>query len=152
MTVLELQKELCEKMKEIFENISIWDKGEMKVFEHDVPKGTDFEYEDEKYSPYCIVRIVGGEIKQADLPEIVTVDIYITIEDKNGNGHRELITAVTRIRDELERDGGIAGKFRLDHSLEWALDDGDYPYLHAALRTRWQMIRMPYGARISKYL
>lgn len=151
MTELELQRMLCKKMKDIFDRISIWKKGEMKIFEHDIPDSTEFEGEEEKYSPHCIVRLVGGEIRKAGEPELVTADIYITTENRDGKGHREIITAVTRIRDELEQDAGIAGKFRMTHPLEWALDS-DSQYLYASVRTRWQIAGTPFGAGVSRYL
>lgn len=154
MTELRLQAAICEELKRIFSKISLWDKEEMKIFEFDVPKTTEFEDEESKYLPYCIVRIVGGEIAGADEPEIVTADVYITIKDdsEDRSGHKRIIEAITRIRDSFEKNAGISGEFRLLHPLEWAMDDNEmFPYIHAALRTRWQVIRIPYGAA-SKYL
>lgn len=158
MTELDLQKEIKKiLLDEVFKDMLIFENKEMKVFEYDLPLSSDFDDDDndnEPFFPCCIVRTRGGEIKNANDPQLTTVEIIVAVKDasKDMSGHRDLIITINRIRDYFLANGGIRNKFRLMRPIKWGInEDNTIPYFVGNIITQWQIATQSF-VDLEKYL
>lgn len=146
MTEIDLQKEIKTMLlDEVFKDMLIFENQKMKVFEYDFPLlynfDTDSEEIDYQIFPCCIIRIRGGEIKNANDPQLTTLEIVVIVPDEaeDMSGHQNLLIAINRIRDYFLANGGIRGKFRLVYPIKWGTnEDNKTPYFVGNIITVWQ--------------
>lgn len=118
-----------------------------KVFKHDIPLSSDYEYEgdteetaEEKYFPCCIVRMANMKISDASKPQESTVEIVTVIKDwaEDMSGYETLIIVLERIRDYFIGHAGISEKYRLNYPVEIAINkETTTPYYMGSVILRW---------------
>lgn len=148
MTEIDLQLDIQKVLTdEIFPKLTIFQPGEMQVFLQDIPLSTDFEDEDDKYFPCCIVRLRGGKINTASEPQITTIEIIVCIKDWSDDmtGYQSLMVTLQRIRDYFSAAAGIREKHRLVYPIEFNInEEAATPYFIGNVVTKWQTDVMEY--------
>lgn len=148
MTELDLQREIKNVLEtEIIPYISIFEPGELKVFLQDIPLSVDYEDEDDKYFPCCIVKFTSGEIKNPSEPQYTTIEIIAAVKDwsEDMTGYQSLLIILQRIRDHFMNNIGICGKFRLCYPLKLNInDETSMPYFLGNIVSVWETDYMQY--------
>ncbi|MDD4599624.1 hypothetical protein SDC9_04142 [bioreactor metagenome] len=103
----------------------------------DEPKpGRPPEDETEKAVPFVIARFLTGEDSQQT--GTATIRIIATTYSKHGQGWRDPLEVLERIRQELLRNRTLGKKFRLELPIKTEMpEDQPWPYWVAWMTTTW---------------
>lgn len=141
MTEIDLQNAVKAAIEdEILPKLTLFNEKPVRVFLHDLPISTEYEDEDDKYFPCCIVKLINGEIKTASDAQLTTIEIVIAIKDASEDmtGYQSLMILIQRIRDYFLRNAGIKGKFRLAYPVQWNIsDEYSAPFFLGNVVTTW---------------
>ena len=91
MTAAELQRDLVEEMKKLFQEITTENtSGEtvtgLNVYEQNLPVVTDDEEDESQFFPYALVKLETGKTADDDSPWVVATEIHFGICDDSGCG------------------------------------------------------------------
>lgn len=107
----------------------------MSVFAQNIPIPAS---EDEEYDPvpYIIVRInSGNDANVSDSKYIIQTVVIMGIweNDKNAQGHRELLNIINLVYERFMKNPCLDGKYVYDGGFSWNIQDDDYyPYYFGA--------------------
>ncbi|MFW6680669.1 hypothetical protein ACOAOT_23890 [Lacrimispora sp. AGF001] len=121
------------------------------VFKNDDQLSTDFssfEYENGQIDdqilkcPWCIVKIINGEIPGINEAQLLNVAICFGIfnDDVKNQGHREMLNLFQRVYSRFAVDPLLDKQYTCTGEFEWALQDEDtHPYFFGAISTKFKM-------------
>lgn len=149
MVAIELQKALAKEIKEItngmlFKNIT-GKEVNLHVFPQVLPKrevsrGEERQKGIKEPFPYCIVRVLEGEIESLDVPQTVKILLLFGVfeEEKQGQGHEEILNLIQRVQERFYKNPILANTFVMKNHMEWSLQEEDtYPYYYGGVLTTW---------------
>ena len=94
------------------------------------------EEEDENPVPYIIVRLnTGTDDNVFDSKYILKVVVIMGIweDDRNAQGHRELLNIINLIYERFKKNPCLDGKYVYEGGFKWDIqEDGYYPYYFGA--------------------
>jgi hypothetical protein len=94
----------------------------------------------EKAVPFVIARFVAGEDSQQ--AGTATVRIIATTYSKHGQGWRDPLTVLERIRQEILTQRPLANQFDLQLPIRWEMpEEQPWPYWIAWMTTIWAIGR-----------
>ena len=152
-TELDLQQSIKDVLEnEIVSHLSVFKQGEMKVYLQDIPIDTQYEEDDEKYFPCCIVKLRGGKIEDASDPQTTTIEVVVIIKswETDMSGYKNLMLVLNRIRDYFLAHMGIEGRYRLappsnTNPVKWVVnEEAAIPYFVGSITTKWITAVMNY--------
>ena len=117
----------------------------LNTFVHSLPikQGSDEEPADADLpEPYIVSEITGGKRAAEDDPHVASVAVVICVCDDSTarQGHKDALAIIHRILERFEKNPCLAGKFVLQHPLEWSLSDEDtYPYYYGGLLMNFEV-------------
>ena len=124
---------------------SIGHRVPLNSFVHSLPikQGDDEEPKDADLpEPYIVSEITGGKRATPDDPHVVSVAVVICVCDDNTarQGHKDALDIIHHIIARFEKNPVLAGKFVLQHPLDWSLSDEDtYPYYYGGLLMNFEV-------------
>ena len=147
MTILNLQDALAEDIGRILKGIGTKNVfGEcvdgVNVYKQDLPIVQLDEEDETKFFPYAIVRLYDGRTEDDDSPWIVTADIHLGVfdSDEDNQGHQHVAIMIQRLANRFAAEPLLAGKYRAQQDMEWALQDGEtHPYFLGGIRIRFSV-------------
>ncbi len=105
------------------------------VYAQNIPVPLSVE-EDENPVPYIIVRLnTGTDDNVFDSKYILKVVVIMGIweDDRNAQGHRELLNIINLIYERFKKNPCLDGKYVYDGGFKWDIqEDGYYPYYFGA--------------------
>lgn len=109
----------------------------MTVYPQNIPVPLSVE-EDENPVPYIIVRLnTGTDANVHDSKYIMQVVVIMGIweDDRNAQGHRELLNIINLVYERFKKNPCLDGKYVYDGEFEWDIqEDGYYPYYFGAFK------------------
>lgn len=150
MTHYDLMKDLIKDIEEILKDVQTKKvSGEMvsgvKGYEQSLPIITEDEEDESQLFPYFIVRMTEGSTDDDGNPWTDTTNILLGIydDDKEANGHRNIMTMIQRITDKFAKDPLLNNKFRAAEKMDWALQDEDtYPFYFGGIEMKFSVPKM----------
>lgn len=149
-TLSDLEECLAAEFEKIFAGRtftnSIGNKVPIKSFVHSLPikNGYDEEPKNEDLpEPYIVSEIEGGKRAAPDDPHVVSMAVVICVCDDNTarQGHKDTLDIIQHIVERFEKNPCLAGKFVLQHPLDWSLSDEDtYPYYYGGLIMNFEVV------------
>lgn len=128
MTAAELQRDLVEEMKKLFQGITTENtSGEtvtgLNVYEQNLPVVTDDEEDESQFFPYALVKLETGKTADDDSPWVVATEIHFGICDhsKKNIGHRHIMNMIQDVVDRFAAEPLLNKKFRAEQDIEWAI-------------------------------
>ena len=75
--------------------------------------------------PYIIVRIVDGEIENADSAQAVNINLLIGVyePDYDKQGHKDILTIIARIYERFAKEPVLNGRYILQYPVLWSLQE-----------------------------
>lgn len=148
-TLSDLEEYLAAEFKSLFSGRtymnSLGHSVELRTYVHSLPvkQGDDEEPTDADVpEPYIASEITGGKKQTENDAHVVTVAAVICVCDDNTarNGHKDVLAIISRILERFGKDPVLAGRYVLQHPLEWTLSDEDtYPYYYGGLLMNWEV-------------
>lgn len=146
-TATGLQQALLDEVKDLLRDIQTKNVlGETVVgvpgYEQQLPILTEDEEEETDVFPYFIVRLSDASTEDDDSPWIVSANILFGVHDKrrDASGHRHIMNMIQRTIDRFTSEPLLAGMFRAEQRMEWALQDEDtYPYYFGGVQIRFSV-------------
>lgn len=140
MTPEMLQDALCEEIKRILSGRTyLTPAGKhvpMNVFPQSIPLIETDEEEDP--FPYAIVRMSdGADDNVYDSKYIVEMVVIVGIysEDKQAQGHRELLNVFNLVYERFKKNPSLDNQFVYDGGYRWTIQEDDYfPYYFGAFK------------------
>lgn len=138
MTPLELQDELVEEFKKLFEDYThktpAGDRIPLNVYSQHIPINETDEEEDPV--PYIIVRLsTGDDDGTRDSNNRVNIVIIVGIFDDGleAQGHRDIMNIIQKIYDRFHRNPNLNNKAAYTGEFHWAAqEDNYYPFYFGA--------------------
>lgn len=94
----------------------------------------------ERSVPYIIVRFLSGE-EQAQAGS-ATIKIIVMTYAKQGQGWRDTMNILERIRQAIFRSSPLARQFNLQMPVKYEMpEDKPWPYFIAWMTTQWEIAR-----------
>ena len=110
---------------------------EMTVFPQNIPVPLSGE-EDWNPVPYIIVRLNGGNdpnVYDSEYIMQVVVIMGIWDDDRNAQGHRELLNIINLVYERFKKNPCLDGQYVYKGEFEWDIqEDGYYPYYFGACK------------------
>ncbi len=157
MTALDFQQALANDVQHILKDIiTVNAAGQrvsgVKVYKQQLPVIASDEEDESQFLPYAIVKLSDGKTEDDDEPWTVTADILFGVydPDKSNQGHQHIMVMCQRVIDRYAADSLLAGRYRAEQDMEWALQDEDtYPYYFGGVRIKFNVPKIgrrePYG-------
>lgn len=149
MVAIELQRALGKEIKKITKGMLLknvtQEETEIHVFYQMLPKkeisrGEERQKGIKEPFPYCIVRVLEGEIESLDVPQTVKILLLFGVfeEDKQGQGHEVILNLIQRVQERFYKNPILANTFVMKNHMEWSLQEEDtYPYYYGGVLTTW---------------
>lgn len=139
MTPLDFQDLLAEEIGRILSKNTYMTTGgervKMNIYTQELP--VEESDDDADPVPYIIVRITGGEdIAEKNSNNTVHATIIIAIwdDDRNAQGHRDVMGVVNKLYRRFHEDPRLGGSYYTGN-FNWALqDDNFFPYFFGAVK------------------
>lgn len=148
-TLADLEECLAAEFKSLFTGRtymnSIDHSVPLKTFVHSLPvkQGDDEAPTDADVpEPYIVSEVTGGKKQNEDSAHVVTVAAIICVCDDNTarNGHKDILAIIEKVLERFGKNPLLAGRFILQHPLEWTLSDEDtYPYYYGGLLMNFEV-------------
>lgn len=148
-TLSELEECLAAEFQTIFKGRtymnSIGHSLPLRAYVHSLPvkQGSDDEPTDADLpEPYIVSEVQGGRQATGDDAHVVNVAVIICVCDDNTakHGHKDILSIIGKVLERFGKNPTLAGKFALQHPLEWTLSDEDtYPYYYGGLLMHWEV-------------
>lgn len=138
----ELQDELAELTKWLVDGERMQDtagnEAPVNVYKQNIPwrTGTDTGAGADRPEPYVLIALAGGQRKTgADLYETVNVVVTALVgnTERDRQGHRDALHLLRKLYLSLTEHPVVAGKWRYQGDIQWALDDSDNTAAAAAM-------------------
>lgn len=86
--------------------------------------------------PYVIVRLTkgtdpGGGEDNYICKAIVIIGVFDN--NKNAQGHRDVLSAINLIYERFSKNTGLANKYTFLGNFDWNIEDGYHPYYFGAV-------------------
>lgn len=151
LTAHGLQTALVDELKTLFSDTlmrnPLGEDRPPEVFEQQLPVPQDDYDADMSFAPYIIVQLYSGKIEDFHTPghgKQLQVDMLFCIfnDDRNRNGHIELLNMIQRVENYLGARGRVKN-FILSKPFEWVLENSDnYPYYFGAATANFEAPRV----------
>lgn len=135
-----LMKEIARLLGEMHLKNTEGNETEIHGYEQRLPKLTEDEEDPSQFFPYFIVQLMTGNTEDDYDPWHVRVIIQLGIfdDDKEANGHRQLLSMIQKISDRFLEYPLLDNAFRAEQNMDWELLDEDtYPYYFAGLEMKF---------------
>lgn len=147
MTILNFQDDLMEEVGIILKGVGTKNaSGEsvdgVNLFRQNLPIVQSDDEDESKFFPYAIVKVYDGRTEDDDSPWIVTADIHLGVfdSDEDNQGHQHVAIMIQRLANRFAAEPLLAGKYRAQQDMEWALQDGEtHPYFLGGIRIRFSV-------------
>lgn len=170
ITPFYLQKELCEEIERLTDDLKLKRPGaegyvKLRAYRQMLPLADREDTEDldvyggeesqNKLFPFAVVQVDGGSIKEPGADHRVNLSVIVGIyeDDKERDGHDDVMLVIERIIERFSKDPVLNRKFTLtvitdnnisnSHELfEWALSDPTddaYPFYYGVLSMAFKM-------------
>lgn len=144
MTFKNLQDDLIAEVEDLLKDIRTKNTDEKEVvgvkgYAHGLPITQSDEDDPAQYFPYFIVRFdLGKTADDDDCWHVATNIIFGVHETALENGHEHILVMIQRVVDRFAWDPGLAGKYRADQDIQWAVQEDDtYPFYFGAVAIKF---------------
>lgn len=154
MTAYKLQTDLKEELQNIFsgdafktpyqDETGADQYSKLNIYPQSLPlRNNNDQEEDEDPYPYIIVRIDSGNMIESKANKVkIRMLIGIYDEDKDTNGHLDVMNIIQKIYERFAKNPLLADKYIMlndsENPFEWVLQDDDtYPYYFGAIEATW---------------
>lgn len=133
MTAEFLQDALIAEIQHLFTQDIFHDaagkRTSLAVYRQDLPLLDPSDEEDSQF-PYCIVRIMEGEIDNPESAHRITVLLLFGIIDteRDQGGYRSVLHLISRVYERFAKNQVLGKNFVCQFPMKWVLQDEDtYP-------------------------
>lgn len=117
----------------------------VNVYRNRLPILKDEDDEDDKFFPYCIVRLDSSVTEEDGDYDHVSVGFYFGAydNDRDGGGDIYIQAMIDAVKTRFEEEPLLDHMFRAEPDTDWALQDADsYPYYFGALEITFGIPKM----------